>query len=238
MITNPSKNSWGQAAGFLTALALGVTGLALPSHAADPAPKPAASQTLKPAATPKPTMTPKPAVTPKPVAKPAAMPEPAAPTAAAMLTGQCRAVNKQTALYKDRSTTSAVVLLLKAEDKVTLAEESAQNGLMAVSSPGKGYVAPANLKMCPGAKPKPDPKPTDGSSCRVVIQKLGLVVRKDADIKSEVLGGVALNEKVTLVSSMESKTVDGRNWTHLAKPDGWVSDGFDGAVGKNLGTCP
>jgi hypothetical protein len=227
MISNRSKNSWGPAAGFVTSLAIAVTGLALPVQAqTKPTPKPSVS----PAAAP---VKPSPMPT-KPSPKP--MPEVAAP---AVLTGQCRAVNKPTPIYKERATTSAVAVLLKAEDKVTLAEESAQNGLIAVSAPSKGYVQPANLKLCPGkpTPPKPTP-PTDGSSCRLVIQKLGLVVRKDADIKSDVVGGVGFNEKVTLVTPIDSKTVDGRNWTHLAKPDGWVSDGFDGAIGKNLGTCP
>jgi hypothetical protein len=165
-----------------------------------------------------------------PAAKPAVEAKPAAE-----LIGQCRAVNKQTPLYKERNTASAAIVLLKANEKVTLAENAGATGLISVSAPAKGFVLMANLKACPG-QPKPTPTPT--GSCRVVVQKQGLSVRKEPGA-GEVLGGVSLNEKVTLADPPESKAAtDGRDWVKIVKPvEGWVSEGRTGQAFKNLGPC-
>ncbi len=167
-----------------------------------------------------------------------------AAAAAAELVGQCRAVNKQTPLYKDRNTTSEAAALLKVNEKVTLAENAGSSGLISVSAPAKGFVLMANLKSCPGQKPPtkpPTPKPTPStpvSSCRVVVQKQGLSIRKEPGAGA-VLGGVALNDKVTLVDPLEMKTAtDGRDWVKIAKPvEGWVSEGFKDQAFKNLASC-
>jgi hypothetical protein len=179
---------------------------------------------------------------PTPVATPAAVeaaPKAAPKAAAAGLVGQCRAMNKQTPLYKDRNTTSEAVSLLKMNDKVTLAEDAGASGLIAVSVPGKGFVLMANLKTCPGSKPPvvtPPVKPA--GSCRLVVQKQGLSIRKEPG-SGEVVGGVGFNEKVTLVDPAEAKTAtDGRDWVKIAKPTaGWVSEGFKDQAFKNLGSC-
>jgi hypothetical protein len=190
--------------------------------------KPAAP---KAAATPSPKLSPKPTVTP-------VVPEPeAAPQAAASsLVGQCRAVNKQTPIFKTRATSAEAVVLLKANDKVTLSENTASEGLIAVSAPKAGFVAVANLKACPGG---PSGPPAGGSSCRIVVQSKGLAIRKDPAVSGEVVGGAAFNEKVTLVMPMESKTLeDGRVWVKLEKPTmGWVSEGFKDQAFKNLASC-
>ncbi|MBD2328335.1 hypothetical protein [Alkalinema sp. FACHB-956] len=158
-----------------------------------------------------------------------------APSAQAQgISGQCRAIKQQTAVFKDRSSTSAALVILKADAKVTLAEDAAQDGLIAVSAPTKGFVQTANLKMCPG---KPPVKPVEGS-CRVVTQKLGLIVRKEP-MSADVVGGVAMNEKITLASPAEMKEAsDGRTWVKIVKPlEGWVSEGFTGAPFKNFEAC-
>jgi hypothetical protein len=170
----------------------------------------------------------------------------AAPAATAPeLVGQCRAVNKQTPLYKDRNTTSEAATLLKINEKVTLAENAGSSGLISVSAPAKGFVLMANLKSCPGQKPptkpptsKPTTPTTPVSSCRVVVQKQGLSIRQEPGAGA-VLGGVALNEKVTLADPAETKTAtDGRDWVKLAKPmAGWVSEGFKEQAFKNLAVC-
>jgi hypothetical protein len=200
---------------------------------------PAQAQT---GASPLPKASPKAAATPAaptPVATPAAV-EAAPKAAAAGLVGQCRAMNKQTPLYKERNTTSEAVSLLKMNDKVTLAEDAGASGLIAVSVPGKGFVLMANLKTCPGSKPPvvvtPPVKPA--GSCRLVVQKQGLSIRKEPG-SGEVVGGVGFNEKVTLVDPAEAKTAtDGRDWVKIAKPTaGWVSEGFKDQAFKNLGSC-
>ena len=156
----------------------------------------------------------------------------------AKLTGQCRAAKQSTGLYKDRDSSSALLSSLKLNDKVTLAEETARDSMILVSSPSKGFVQTANLKMCPGAVVPPKPVP-NGSSCRLVTQVKGLAIRKEPSTTSEAVAGVAQNEKITLVTPPEAKnTDDGRTWIKISKPaEGWVSEGFVNA-GKNVAACP
>jgi hypothetical protein len=156
----------------------------------------------------------------------------------APLIGQCRAVNKQTPLYKTRSTTGAAIVLLKTNDQVTLSENSASEGLISVSKPSAGFVTVANLKTCPGGTKPPVVTPPDANACRLVVQSQGLAIRKDPATTGEVVGGVGFNEKVTLVLPIEKKIVDGRTWLKIEKPNmGWVSEGFEAQAFKNLASC-
>jgi hypothetical protein len=157
---------------------------------------------------------------------------------AAKLTGQCRAAKQSTGLYRDRDSSSALVSSLKLGDKVTLAEEMARDGMILVSAPSKGFVQTVNLKMCPGAVVPVTPKPSP-SSCRLVTQPMGLVIRKGPGGTNEAVSGVGQNEKITLVTPPESKnTNDGRTWIKISKPaGGWVSEGFVNG-GKNVAPCP
>jgi hypothetical protein len=153
------------------------------------------------------------------------------------LIGQCRAVNKQTPLYKTRSTTGAAIVLLKVNDQVVLSENSASEGLISVSKPSAGFVTVANLKTCPGGTKPPVVTP-DANACRLVVQSQGLAIRKDPATTGDVVGGVGFNEKVTLVMPMEKKIVEGRTWLKIEKPNmGWVSEGFEAQAFKNLASC-
>jgi uncharacterized protein YgiM (DUF1202 family) len=156
----------------------------------------------------------------------------------AALTGQCRAAKQATGLYRDRNSSSALVSSLKLGDKVTLAEETASNNMILVSTPSKGFVQTVNLKMCPGAVVPVPPKPSL-SSCRLVTQPMGLAIRKGPGGTNEVVGGVGQNEKITLVTPPEDRnTNDGRTWIKISKPaEGWVSEGFVNG-GKNVAPCP
>jgi hypothetical protein len=157
---------------------------------------------------------------------------PPAKLAQGSLIGQCRAVNKKVSVYKQASTTGAIVSTLNAENKVTLADNGS-NGFIGISSPVSGYVQVANLKPCA------TPPPT-GNTCRRVIQPLGLAIRKEASPDSASVGGVAYLERVDLTTTpaTSKKGPDGRNWIQIAKPAaGWVSNGFPGG-NSNLGRCP
>lgn len=148
------------------------------------------------------------------------------------LIGQCRAVNKKVSVYKQASTTGAIVSTLNAETKVTLADNGS-NGFIGISSPVSGYVQVVNLKPCSGTTP-----PT-GNTCRRVIQPLGLAIRREASPDALSIGGVAYLERVDLTTTpaTSKKGPDGRNWVQIAKPAaGWVSNGFPGS--SNLGLCP
>ena len=158
--------------------------------------------------------------------------------ASAALTGQCRAAKQATGLYRDRDSSSVLVELLRLGDEVTLAEETATNNLIMVSTPNKGFVQTVNLKMCSGVVVPEPPKP-NASSCRLVTQPLGLAIRKGPGGSNEAVAGVAQNQKITLVTPPESQnTNDGRIWIKISKPaEGWVSEGFVSG-GKNVGPCP
>lgn len=151
------------------------------------------------------------------------------------LVGQCRAVNKAVAVYKQASTTSAVVSTLQVNTQVTLADNGS-GGFIGISSPVSGYVQTVSLKSCSGT---PTPPPT-GNTCRRVIQPLGLSIRKDPSPTAGLVGGVSYLERVDITSTPATAQVspDGRNWIKIAKPlAGWVSNGFKGG-NSNLGLCP
>ena len=152
---------------------------------------------------------------------------------AADLMGQCRAAKQATGIYEKPVATGKPIAMLKSNDRVTLAANMGKDGLIEINVPSDGFVKTADLKMCGTVKPTP----TEGSSCRLVTQVRGLVIRKGPG-SAEVVGGVAQNEKITLVSPMESKdTTDGRTWIKIVKPmEGWVSGGFKNA-GQNVAMC-
>ncbi len=163
---------------------------------------------------------------------------------AVKLTGQCRAAKQSTGLYRDRDSSSVLVTSLKSGDKVTLAEETATDNMILVSTPSKGFVQTVNLKMCSGVivpvTPNPNPNPNPNvSSCRLVTQPMGLAIRKGPGGSNEAVAGVAQNQKIMLVTPPESQnTSDGRTWIKISKPaEGWVSEGFANG-GKNVGPCP
>jgi len=149
---------------------------------------------------------------------------------AADLMGQCRAAKQATGIYDKPVSTGKPIAMLKTNDRVTLAANTAKDGLIEINVPSDGFIKTVDLKMC--GKP-----PTGPSACRLVTQVRGLVIRTGPG-SAEVVGGVAQNEKITLVSPMESKdTADGRTWIKIVKPmEGWVSEGFKNA-GQNVAMC-
>lgn len=154
---------------------------------------------------------------------------------AADLMGQCRAAKQATGIYDKPVSTGKPIAMLKTNDRVTLAANTAKDGLIEINVPSDGFIKTADLKMCGTVKPVPTP--TEPSACRLVTQVRGLVIRTGPG-SAEVVGGVAQNEKITLVSPMESKdTDDGRTWIKIVKPmEGWVSEGFKNA-GQNVAMC-
>jgi hypothetical protein len=172
---------------------------------------------------------------------------PAVAQAGSSLVGQCRAVNKATAVYKERST-SSVVSFLKMSDRVTLAENAGQNGFIAVSAPSQGFVQAVNLKPCGGGGTPPvvtPPTPDAKKLCRqvartaVMIQNNGLNIRSEASDTATIVGGIAPGATLTLTTAPATSKVDaGRVWIQISAPTaGWVSNGFQGDKG-NLVMCP
>lgn len=166
-----------------------------------------------------------------PIAEPAAI---AQAGSAGPIIGQCRAVNKSTAVYQAASTTSPVVRVLATDARVTLASNGSA-GFIAISAPVNGFVQTANLKPCPDGNPNPP-----GNTCRRVTQPLGLVIRRNPDTNSAAVGGADFNQRVYLTTNPATSKVgpDGRVWVQLAQPAaGWVSNGFQGTGTTNLVYC-
>lgn len=157
------------------------------------------------------------------------------PETASTLIGQCRAVNKRTPIYSKRNPISEVVLLLQKDNAVILSENGGANGMIGVRQPQNGYVHAPNLKMCPKT---PTPKPIVGV-CRKVVQPQGLAIRKTPDPGSATIGGIDVNQTITLVNPVESRQGrDGRIWVKVMKPiAGWISNGFVNQRYRNLGSC-
>ena len=168
-------------------------------------------------------------------AQPTPTPSPSSSPAPSSRVGQCRAVNKRVSVYKQAAATAPVVSTLNAETKVTLADNGS-GGFIGISSPVSGYLQTATLKPCTGG---PTPPPT-GNTCRLVVQPLGLAIRREASADAVSVGGVGNQERVdlTTVPATVKKGPDGRNWVQISKPvAGWVSNGFPGG-NSNLVLCP
>jgi Bacterial SH3 domain len=163
------------------------------------------------------------------------------------LVGQTRCVKQSTAIFTDRSATSAVVRAVATNQSVILSENAAQNGFIGVSSPTPGFVQTVNLKLCSGASPAPVPTPTPttppatASLCRRVSQEQGLLVRQGPGPGSALVGGVTQNTQVFLTTSPATTRTDadGRIWVQINKPlSGWVANGYkDASRGSNLVSC-
>ncbi|MER3433159.1 MAG: hypothetical protein C4288_06960 [Leptolyngbya sp. ERB_1_1] len=160
------------------------------------------------------------------------------PAAQAQLAGQTRCAKQSTAIFAQRSATSAVVRSLTENQQVTLSENTAQNGFIGVSAPSTGFIQTVTLRLCPNSGGNPSPNPN--STCRRVSQTQGLIVRQGANVSSPVVGGVAFNSQVFLTTNPATVSTDssGRIWVRIAKPlAGWVSNGFQSTPGTNLVYC-
>ncbi len=164
-----------------------------------------------------------------------------APTAQAQsgsLVGQRRCAKQSTAIFSQRSATSALVRSIAENQAVTLSENGAQEGFIGVSAPAPGFVQTVNLRLCQGDNPNPTPSPS--STCRRVSQTAGLLVRQGPNVTSPVVGTVAFNSQVFLTTTPATASTDssGRVWVRLARPvSGWVSNSFQGVPGSNLVFC-
>ncbi|MCU0551906.1 MAG: SH3 domain-containing protein [Leptolyngbya sp. Prado105] len=161
-------------------------------------------------------------------------------SAQAQLTGQLRCAKQSTAIFAERSAASAVVRSVSENQQMTIAENTAQNGFLAVSTPVRGFVQTVTLRVCPG-RPEPEKPPTTpASTCRRVTQPQGLIIRQSPNVSSPVVGGANFNTQVNVSTTPTTSQVDstGRVWVQLSKPAaGWVSNGFVKVPGSNLVNC-
>lgn len=163
------------------------------------------------------------------------------PAAQAQLVGQARCAKQSTAIFAERSAASPVVRAIPENQRMTIAENTAENGFLAVSAPSKGFVQTVTLRLCPGGNPNPNPNPNPSpSTCRRVTQTQGLIVRQGPDVSTAVVGSVAFNSQVNVSTTPTTSKTDasGRVWVQISKPfAGWVSNGFVNVPGSNLLNC-
>lgn len=174
------------------------------------------------------------------------------------LRGQCRAVNRSTFLYSNRSETNPIESLA-INGRVTLEEEDKNNGWIAVRSLNTnqtGFVRTQDLTSCnnpPTASTAPSPQPPNRPSkpaspqalrpnsglCRRVIydEGEGIAVRANPNLNAERVGGVMFGEVVRIDPTQTRLDATGREWVKLSSPVvGWMSNGIPN-TGSNLGVC-
>ena len=152
------------------------------------------------------------------------------------LLGACRAAARPTFIYQERSTANRI-RALQANERVILAEERGRNGWIAINSPISGFVQAKDLKLCSEST-------TSSSSgqnlCRQVIYRgiEGVAVRQRPNLDSPQVDTVFLGDQVTLSNPPEFITDGtGREWTRLAIPSGWMTNGIPALGDINLGAC-
>jgi hypothetical protein len=155
------------------------------------------------------------------------------------LVGQTRCAKLPTAIFAERSPASIVVRSIGENQSVTIAENAAQGGFLAISAPVRGFVQTVTLRTCPTAG-NPNPTPNPSGTCRRVTQTQGLLVRRGPDVSSPLVGSVAFNSQIDVSTTPTTSRTDstGRVWVQIAKPfSGWVSNGLINAPGSNLVNC-
>lgn len=152
------------------------------------------------------------------------------------LIGECRAANRSTFIYQERSTANPI-RALQPNEQVTLAEELIRGGWIAINSPISGFIQTNDLKLCSDSSSRPSPS----NLCRQVTYRgsEGVAVRERPNFNSRQIDTVFLGNRVTLANPPQFVTDEtGREWARLASPTaGWMSNGFPAAGDLNLEAC-
>lgn len=149
------------------------------------------------------------------------------------------------------NTTSAVVGGVEQGQNITLTtnpattnKDSAGRTWIQISDPARGWVSNGlpgsgigHIVYCSDNQAPPPPPP---NRCRRVINPPeGLAIRSQPSRTSGIVGGVGLNERMTIttVPATVSRDTEGRTWVQIEDPRaGWVSNGVGGQ--SNIGICP
>jgi hypothetical protein len=174
-------------------------------------------------------------------------------TLAQGLRGQCRQAYQNIFIYRTRSL-SEVISSVVQDERVILAEDSARDGWIAVSSPTTGFVEARYLKLCdravspaPPSLPPLSPPPStarpnlpSSSVCRRVTygEPEGMTVRSGPSVDYARVGGVFFGDRVTINPAATQLDSQGREWLRMTSPmNGWISNGFPAFSESNLGAC-
>lgn len=151
------------------------------------------------------------------------------------LIGQCRAVNRNTFVYRDRSEVNPIVSI-SANTEVILQGEGG-NGWIVVSVPAinqAGFVRTQYLKNCTTAN-----NTNNNGVCRRIIYggADGMVIRANPSTNARQVGTLMFDERLNIDPSATFRDSLNRQWVKLLNPmNGWMSNGFPGS--SNIGVCP
>lgn len=186
-------NGWQQSIAVTPLLSLAVTAFATPSTAAKPA-----SQSIKPSP-----------------------PETTASQEGKFLLAQnsdnCRRIVTRGDNLNVRSSPGGSIVGSLSNRTLVAIEGQSVNGWVRISSPARGYVAAAYLKLCA----TPVPPSNSSSNYRRVVVGSSLRVRQEPSINSAIVGSLANGERVTIVN----RGVNG--WVPISSPvSGYVSSAY------------
>ncbi len=135
-------------------------------------------------------------------------------------TTNCRRVVTRGGNLIVRSSPSGSIIGSLSNRTLVTIENQTANGWAQISSPVKGYVSAAFLKLC--AEPTP-PSNTEipGDNYRRVAAESGLRVRQEPSINSPIVGSLANEERVTIVNR------GANGWVPISSPiKGYVSSAY------------
>lgn len=149
------------------------------------------------------------------------------------LIGECRAVNRQTFVYSDRTEANPITSL--SDNTEVILQGEGRNGWIVVSVPSlnqAGFVRTNHLKNCLTAN-------SNNPDCRRIIYsgEEGMVIRANPSTRANQVGSLTYGERLTIDPSETFRDSIDREWVELVAPlNGWMSNGLPGT--SNLGLCP
>ena len=143
----------------------------------------------------------------------------------AQASANCRRIGTNGTRLNVRSSAGGTIIGSLPDTTLVTIRNTGTNGWVPISSPRQGYVSGAYLKSCTQPVP-PSQTSTPGDNCRIVSGTTGLRVRQSASLNAPILGGLADQQRVTIVNR-------GTNgWVPISSPvNGYVS-------GTYLKYCP
>ncbi len=193
-------NGWQQSVAVTPLLSLAVTAFATPSTTASKA----TSEGIKPSA-------------PEPIA----FQDRRGNYQLAQNPANCRRVVTNGDVLVVRSSPSGQIIGSLSNRTLVTIENRGANGWVPISSPIRGYVSSAYLKLC--AEPVPPSSteiPNDNYTRRVAALN-GLLVRQDPSINSPIVGSLADGQRIKIVSR------GANGWVAISSPiTGYVSSAY------------
>lgn len=133
----------------------------------------------------------------------------------------CRRVLTRGSDLNVRSTPNGTIVGELKNGTIVTLDSTPSNGWVTISSPTKGYVFDTYLTSCDTPVSTPGTSQTtmmDGNTCRQILSREGVSIRKEASTESVILGSLANGQKVTIINR------GANGWVPISAPvNGFVS---------------